>query len=627
MARSVAIASKIPARYPNSTIVHLSIVIKMCLFSKPAVKYRSFTPDENHMKNNPLVFSDCFKTFTRDQDKAITPDETIRRFYQQIEKFDIEILSEVKRIDNGRLDIPVYFSVCTDEARALTGTKKQMGKGATEVQSKASACMELAERFSFFAFKADESNFIIGDYAQMRAKGYPVLSSRYLLKSVEDKNLSPETLELLLEGIPMRWAWATNVSDGGQVLIPFSWFYAINEFNGPSAGNTIEEAALQGISEIVERHVCSLINQFHLETPAVDLDSVVDPVARDLIEKFERNNIELYVNDFSLDTGLCTIGALAIDRSTFPEKSEIVYTAGTTPGPEKALIRALTEIAQLAGDFNSGSNYVASGLPKPLDMEEVRYLTGSSRKITIGQMNDLGDNNMKVELDKATTALKDIGFDVFMIDVTHPQLEIPALYTIVPGAHFRERSIRQDAGLFAARLLNDLVDDIALFEAKLSIMETTLPDSYYLSFYRGKSKFNQHDFSGAITCFDLSLSQKPEKEDLPYIYSYKGHCLKDLGKYDEAIEVLKCGCHEDDERPDLHNLLGFCYFKKEAFATAIEHFQRSVHLNPASAMDYANIGVNYNRLGKSVEAIQYFTLALALDPTLDFARDQLDALT
>ena len=78
------------------------------------------------MRNNEITFNDCFKTFTRDQDKAITPEETIDRFYKKIEQFDIEILSEVRRIDNGRLDIPVYFSVCTDEAQALTGTKKQI---------------------------------------------------------------------------------------------------------------------------------------------------------------------------------------------------------------------------------------------------------------------------------------------------------------------------------------------------------------------------------------------------------------------------------------------------------------------------------------------------------------------
>ncbi len=579
------------------------------------------------MRNRRITFNDCLKTFTRDQDKALTPEQTIERFYKKLDGFDIKILSEVRRIDNGRLDIPVYFSVCTDEAQALTGTKKQMGKGASPIQSKASACMELAERFSFFSFKANEDNFVRGDYQSLAAEGYPLLDSSVLLKSVEDENLRPAQLQSLLEDIPLQWTWATNISRDEQVLVPFSWFYAINEFNGPSAGNTIEEAALQGISEIVERHVCSLINQHKLMTPAIDQQSIEDPVARELIRKFKAHDIELYLNDFSLDTGLCSVGALAIDRSTFPDLSEIVFTAGTTPGPEKAIIRAVTEVAQLAGDFNSGSNYVASGLPKPLSMDEVRYLTETAAQVSLKEMNDISDDNMKIELDNCIEALKRIDMEILMIDVTHPLLDIPALYTIVPGAHFRERSVRRDAGLFAAKLLEELVDDPWLFEAKLSEMEALLPNRYYLSFYRGKTMFNQGDPQRAIAQFDKALAQDPEPEDLPYIYSYKGNSLKDLERYDEAIGVLQQGCREDDERPDLHNLLGFCFFKKEDFNRAITHFERAVHLNPASAMDYANLGVNHNRLGNRDEAIRFFTLALTLDPSLDFARTQLDQLT
>jgi len=578
------------------------------------------------MNNKKIVLQDCYKTFTRDQDKAISPEETIERFYQKIERFDCKILSEVKRIDNGRLDIPVYFSVCTDEARALTGTKKQMGKGASSVQSKASACMELAERFSFFSFKSDERNFIRGDYSSLRKNNYPVLDPSHLLKSVDDENMTPEQLEKMLEGIPMQWTWATNLNDNAQVLIPFSWFYAINEFNGPSAGNTIEEAALQGISEIVERHVCSKINRFQIETPAIDQRSITDPVARELLEKFYKNNIELYLNDFSLDTGICTVGALAIDRTTFPDLSEIVFTAGTTPGPDKAIIRAITEVAQLAGDFNSGSNYVASGLPKPLSMTEVSYITDSSKTIATKEMAELSDDNIKVEIENCMQALSRIGFEILMINVTHPELDIPALYTIIPGAHFRERSVRKDAGLFAAKLINELVEDTGQFDRKLEQMESLVSDSYYLAFYRGINCFNKGEYDKAISYFDAALKRDPEKEDLPYIFSYKGHCLKDLEQFDEAISVLEQGCQEDPERPDLYNLLGFCYFKKDWYEKAIEQFEEAVRLNPASAMDYANLGVNHNRLGHTDEAVRYFTLALTMDPELHFARQQLQKL-
>ena len=184
------------------------------------------------------------------------------------------------------MDIPVYFSVCGEDAFKTIGKKKQMGKGSTPEQSRASACMELGERYSFFSFLKNPENFLYGDYAHMRQQGYPVLDIVNLLQSVHDTQHDPALLEKLLAGMPMRWTWATNLSRDEEVLVPFSWFYAINEFNGPSAGNTYEEAILQGISEVVERHVCAVINLEERVTPAIDPDSMTDPVALELLEKF-----------------------------------------------------------------------------------------------------------------------------------------------------------------------------------------------------------------------------------------------------------------------------------------------------------------------------------------------------
>ncbi|MBW2660362.1 MAG: YcaO-like family protein [Deltaproteobacteria bacterium] len=517
------------------------------------------------MRKKSVLFKDCFKKYTTDQDKAISPRETLDAFYEKVESLDLKILNEVKRIDNGRLDIPVYFSVCGEDAFSLTGTKKQMGKGASPVQAEASACMELAERFSFFSFKSNEENFITGDYKSMVQAGYPVLDLQYLLLSVHDTRTGVDQLKLLLDEIPMQWTWATNISTGKDILLPFSWFFAINEFNGPSAGNTIEEAALQGICEIVERHVCSLVNNDKRETPAIDKNTVKDTIGKRLIDTFAENGIDLYLNDFTLDTGICTVAALAVDRATFPAKSEIVFTAGTTPDPEKAIIRAVTEVAQLAGDFNSGSNYIASGLPKPGSMEEVAYLTETGSTVSVEEMVNFSDNNMRVEIDNCVDALKEIGMEIFMIDATLDGLKIPALYTIIPGAHFRERSRINDAGLFAAKLVMDLVTDPELLEGKFRKMEEILSGAYYLEFYRGRNLLNMGHLEPAVKHFKNALALNPEQEDLPYIYSYLGSCLKDLGEIDEAVSIIQHGLEEDEERPDMHNTLGVCYFKKQQY--------------------------------------------------------------
>ena len=577
------------------------------------------------MQNKTIRLQSCRKQYTYDQDKACSPVETVERFQQKLKDADLDILKEVRRIDTGRLDIPVYFSVCGKDAREIIGTKKQMGKGSTPEQSKASACMELGERFSFFSFLKNPDNFIVGDYPDMVAAGYPVLPASVLLQSVHDTTRSPEQLELLLAGLPMRWTMARNLTRDEDVLVPFSWFYAINEFNGPCAGNTIEEAILQGISEVVERHVCAVITKRKIRTPAIDLSSVTDPVARELIDKFERNGIKLHVNDFSLDTGIPTIGALAWDPATFPDKSELVYTAGTTPGTDKALIRALTEIAQLAGDFESGSNYVASGLPKPSSLAEIDYMVNPEKTIALQEINDLCDEDMLQELRNCLDALKKIGMEVLVVDTMHPTLQIPAAYTIIPGAHFRERADSGDAPLFAAKLAAELLEPSAL-EEKLSAMQQELPDAYYLEFYRGRNFYNRGVVEPALDCFQRALTLEPRDEDKPYLYSYLGSCLRDLERFEEAIPVLEQGLEWDGERPDIHNILGVCHFKTDRFARAVHHFQLAVELNPASAIDYANLAINLQRLGRRDEAIHNYQVALSQDPSIAFAAENLARL-
>lgn len=574
----------------------------------------------------PITYGDCCKNYTYDQDKVCTPEETIAKLKQKLAEVKLDILNDVQRVDSGRLDIPVYFSVCGREAFEVIRTKKQLGKGCTPAQSQASACMELIERFSFFSFKQNPANFIRATYAELKAEGLPLLSLKYLLQSVHDENTSEETLAALLADIPIRWAWATNLNRGEMVLVPFSWFYAINEFNGPSAGNSYEEAILQGLCEVVERHVCAVVTRERIKAPLIDPDSITDPVAVELLQKFTRHGIQVYLNDFSLDTGIPTVAAMAIDPSTFPETSEIVYTAGTTPEPNKALIRALTEVAQLSGDFHTKSNYLASGLPKPLSLDEVDYIVHPGRTVQLSDLPDLGDNNMKVEIDRCLAALAKLDMEVFLINTMHKELEIPAIYTIVPGAHFKERSMSKNAGLFAAKLAHEQISDPETQIELLNKMSAILPDAYFIEFFLGKKKAAMNQFEEALIHFNRALALNPEAEDMPYIYSFMGECLKDMGQYQEAIRTLHRGIELDEERPDIHNLLGFCHYKLDNYETAVTHFSRTIDLEPGSAIDFANLGVNLRKLNRHQEAAHNFEIALAMDPYLELARTHLHEL-
>ena len=85
------------------------------------------------MKNRKIIveLKDAFKTFTFDQDKVLPPEDTVARFKEKLKEVNLDILKRTVRIDNGRLNIPVYFSICGKDAYQIIGTKKQMGKGGT----------------------------------------------------------------------------------------------------------------------------------------------------------------------------------------------------------------------------------------------------------------------------------------------------------------------------------------------------------------------------------------------------------------------------------------------------------------------------------------------------------------
>ena len=569
-----------------------------------------------------IKLKDAFKGYTFDQDKIVTPEETVARFKKRLEAVNLDILEETVRIDNGRLDIPIYFSVCGRDALDIIGTKKQMGKGGTPSQSEASAVMELAERFSFFSFWKNPRNFRVEPYKNVKSEALPFEN---IAKSVHDDSGELDRAREIFEDLPLKWTLGCNMTKDREILIPFDWFFAINEFNGPSAGNCVEEAMSQGICELVERHVSSIISREKTNVPAIDLDTVTDALTCELIEKYKKLGIQLFASDFSLNTGIPSVGVLAYDPTTFPHKSEIVWTAGTTPDPQKSLSRALTEVAQLAGDFNSGSNYVASGLPKFQDLAEADFILNPKTTVPITTLPNLGNDNIRMEVENCIGALDVMDMELFAINVMHPHLQIPAFYSIIPGAHFRERAVGTSVGMFCAKLISGS-DNIPWCINQLTRMDQLLPDKYYIKFFLGLAYISLQNPQKAMAFLDEALKLDPKGEDVPSIYSYMGICLRDMEQYRKAISVLEKGIEIDSERTDIHNLMGFCYFKLKEHKKAIEAFHKVLELNPASAIDYANVASNYRDMGNRDMAIRFYKFALELDESIDFARESLKKL-
>ena len=320
-----------------------------------------------------------------------------------------------------------------------------------------------------------------------------------------------------------------------------------------------------------------------------------DPAALELIEKFQKQGIELHLRDFSLDTGIPTVGALAFDPATFPTKSEIVFTAGTTSNPEKSLCRALTEIAQLAGDFESHTSYRPT-LPKYATLEEARYLMEDGPTVAIQDLPNLDHDNLRVEIERCVKALERIGLEVLVVNVTHPELGIPAVYTIIPGAHFLDRTRDTDFAQHAARTLLRGAPPDQIAPQMQRLLDQFGP-RYDLTFFLAHSLELEGEPAGALELFREALKQQPDPREIASIHVHIASCLKDLGAFSEALEELAVAEQHNNELKEIYNLRGFCHYQLKQHQEAIAAFERAIEIDPGSAIDYANIGSNLRELG------------------------------
>lgn len=569
-----------------------------------------------------IVLSSCPKGYTHDLDKAIAPEETVRRVRARLEAARTDILAETRRVDAGRLGIPVYLSVCGADARRVMPTRKQMGKGSSPAQAQASALMELMERYAFFTFWERRPFFREATWSEAEAAfGPALLPIEDILRSVHDHS-DPAVARRLMN--LRRWQFfpATRLNDGATVWLPLDWFKLLGEFNGTSSGNRPEESLLQGLSELIERHVCCHVDRERLETPTIEVQESDDPVLRSLLDAFARNGIRLILKDFSLGMPLPTVGAVAWDPSTFPESSEIVFTAGTAATPAKAAVRAVTEVAQLAGDFCTHACYEASGLSKFERLEGIDWLLRGPA-VPLRSLPSVERNDIKDELLAAVAGLEPLR--VYAVETTHPDLGIPAHYTIVPGLDFRERDRNQSIGLFVGRKLAEEADE-AEAAAGLAVLEECCPQAHYLPFFRGMLAMRRGDNAAAHALFCEAAPLQPDDDAFALASFYAGYVLTLDGRWREALPALQAAFERCPDMKEYGNLVGVALFRLERYEEAADCFSRVLRIDKGSAMDWANLGMCCMRSGKHAEAQRHLETALSLDASLDFARRALEEL-
>ena len=392
--------------------------------------------------------------------RTVSSRATVARFRKHVSPLT-GVVSRLERID---ADLPLntnYYAAhkFSGPARTINELRSGLnggsfGKGSTAEQGEASALMEAIERYSGI-FQGDEIRMT------RRFTDFPsdqvIFPNDVLLYSDAQYQAAPASEDTHMEVPPpfdrdarVEWSPVWSLRDERFRFLPTSLLYFFYrggagynaDSNGCAAGNTLEEAIVQGFLELVERDAYAIWWYNRLQRPQIDLNQFDNSYIRDLQNQLAETGRRLWVLDVTSDLGVPTF--VAITHWMQNGRENIEFGSGAHFDARIALLRALTELNQFLsiGLMHGGTGEKDSldGIT-PLRLEDYPYLIPKNSEPALA---DLGAKfnrlNTREQVIYCVDLAKKAGLDFLVLNQTRPDIDVPVVRVIVPGLrHFYRR--------------------------------------------------------------------------------------------------------------------------------------------------------------------------------------------
>src|SRR5580693_9185397 len=394
--------------------------------------------------------------------RSVSSSATVARFRRHVSP----LTGVVSRLERIQADLPLATnyhakhnfsgpSETVHELRAgLSGGS--FGKGSTAEQGEASALMEAIERYSGI-YQGDEirvrrrfTDFAPGEAIHPNeVMLFSDAQYRQRFEPVHDHTAMP-TPDPFDPSAEIDWSPVWSLRDERFKYLPTSFLYFFYEgpgqihadSNGCAAGNTLEEAIVQGFLELVERDSYAIWWYNKLRREELDLDQFVDPYLQNLRAHFAATGRQVWALDITTDLGIPSY--VAMSYSTITGQEFVEYGSGSHFDPRIALLRALTEVNQFlsiglmgARDAGQASNDSAG----PFRLKEHPYLIPDGKPAIQPHFDmKFGSLDTREQALACVDIVKRAGLDFLVLDQTRPDIETPVVRVIVPGLrHFYRR--------------------------------------------------------------------------------------------------------------------------------------------------------------------------------------------
>ena len=479
--------------FPGVLITHNTLTLETRnhgLSKRPQCSCCGILKPEHH-KPLPVVLGSRKKKFIADGGhRCVSPEKTVEQYKHHISPITgvVRELGRLSRNSHGLT--PTYvakhdFACVFDELSFLKQNLggRSAGKGRTEAQARASAFCEAIERYSG-VFQGDEYR-IKSSYQQLGDRAIHLNHClNFSQKQYENRREWNAQCGSFFQRVPepfdetreIEWTPVWSLTNQEFKYLPTAYCYfgyplqqtrgrgdaetrrieilepdCWADTNGCAAGNTLEEAILQGFMELVERDSVAIWWYNCISRPRVDLESFGEPYFQDLISYYHSINRELWVLDITSDFNIPVF--VAISRRCNHEVEDIILGFGAHFDPQLAIQRALTEVNQLlpavlTAKADGTTEYAASAEPPVINwwqtvtLQNQPYLVPAS-ELPAKVSSDypcIHNEDLLEDIKLCQQIVEAKGMEMLVLDQTRSDIGLRVARVIVPGMrHFWKR--------------------------------------------------------------------------------------------------------------------------------------------------------------------------------------------
>lgn len=422
----------------------------------------------------PPVLESRKKTFTSDAGhRVLAPEETLARYGHHVSPITgaVPKLERVAWANDGVLHVYAAGNNMARPHRDLAQLRSDLrtlsaGKGTSDVQARVSGLCEGLERFSG-VFRGDEPRRLarmrelggaavdLGDCLLFSERQYRERDARNATRSAFSFIPVPFDPDTSIDWSPV---WSLTRREIRYLPTAFCYYdypqpdertYCIACSNGNAAGNTMEEAVLQGFLELVERDSVALWWYNRVRRPGVDLESFSEPYLGRLQAFLRAHGREFWALDLTADLNIPVFAS--ITPRTEGAAEQIVLGFGAHLDPRIALLRAVTEMNQMLSSplLEPAGVEVGGQATDPVTAHWLKTATaanqpyllpadGSPRKAA-SYPRAWADDVME-DVRACQARVECAGLEMLVLDQTRPEVGLPVAKVIVPGLrHFWPR--------------------------------------------------------------------------------------------------------------------------------------------------------------------------------------------